>query len=297
MNWFLAIIFATLLFSLVNILDKFLCSQKFKNNYAFAIATNFFAWIFLIWLVPFINFSNSFGWPLIIALISGLVYLAMWIFFWKALENSEVSRVTAIFNIRPIFTSFLSIIFLGELLSAGKWLAILLIVSGAMICSWEKINDHQEGFNKVYLLIVLSALAAAAGDILSKFALVKINPYAVYIWSAVVVIPLMFTFLANQKVRAELRLNLKDKQSLLALTLRGFISVAAVCFFYLALATGPASLVIPVGASAAILVFLFSVIISFFWPKFIKENITSQILFQKAIAIVLIVSGVVLINF
>ncbi len=297
MSWFSAIILATLLFSLINILDKFLCSRKFKNNYAFAIATNFFAWIFLIWLVPFIDFSNSSGWPLLIALVSGLVYLAMWIFFWKALEGGEVSRVTAIFNVRPIFTSFLSIIFLGELVGIGKWLAILLIVSGAMICSWEKISSRKQGFNKVYLLIVLSALMAAAGDILSKFALVKINPYAVYIWSAVVVIPLLFLFLGSSQVREELRLNLKDKQSLLVLVLRGFISVVAVCFFYLALTKGPASLVIPVGASGPILVFLFSVVLSSFWPKFIKENITPQVLLQKALAIFLIVGGVILINF
>lgn len=296
MSWFILILIATGLFSLVNILDKFFCSQKFKNYYAFAVATNLFGWIFLLGIVPFTDFSNSLGWPLFFALISGPVYLSMWILFWKALEKGEVSRVAAIFNVRPIFTSLLAVFLLGEIISLQKWVAIILVIMGALLASWEGNKKESGRFNLAYLLVILSAFAAALGDILSKFALVKISPFGVYFWSSFASLPIIFIFLGRKAVRNELKLNLKDKQSLISLLFRGFISVVAVCFFYLALEKGPASLVVTVGASSPILVFIFTILLSHFRPKFIKEELNRSVLLSKALAIILIVSGVILIN-
>lgn len=297
MSWFLLILIATGLFSLVNILDKFLCSQKFKNNYAFAAVTNLFGWLFLIGIIPFTNFANSSGWPLFFALLSGPVYLLMWLLFWKALEKGEVSRVSAIFNVRPMFTSLLAVFFLAEIINSQKWLGIILVIIGAILASYEGKTEGKNRFNRAYLLVIFSAFSAALADILSKFALVKISPFGVYFWSALATLPIIFLFLTRKAVKNEIRNNLKDKQSLISLLLRGFVSVVAVCFFYLALGKGPASLVVTVGASGPIFVFLFSIIVSHFWPKFLKEELTKSVLIAKALAILLIVGGVVLINF
>lgn len=68
-------------------------------------------------------------------------------------------------------------------------------------------------------------------------------------------------------------------------------------FFYLALESGPVSLVLGVYGIIPLLVFINSVIIGRFWPKTIHEDLSRSALLVKGTAIFLTVMGIVLINF
>jgi uncharacterized membrane protein len=280
----------------VGLLDKFFCEKRFKNTYAFATTVNLLSLIFIFGLSFLTDFSFKLGWPLFFALVSGPVYFLMWFLWWKALRSGEVSRLTAIFQTSPIFNALLAVIFLGENLRGFKWLAIFLIVAGAIVCSWEK-SKTTNGFNKIYLLVILSALIGAVGNLISKIALREINPFAIYALSYYVSLPLFLGFLTKREVLEEIRENLKEKRIFLILFLRSFLAFLAICFFYLALSSGPLSLIAAVNGSGPLFVFLYSTSLSIFWPRIIKEELSHQVLFSKALAIILIVSGVVLINF
>lgn len=295
MSWFILIFIAVNLFSFVNLFDKFFCEKRFKNIYSFAVTVNLLSFIFITGLIFFSPLSFSWGWPLFFALLSGPVYFVMWLLWWKSLANFEVSRVAAIFNTRPIFTALLAVLFLGESLTNLKWLAILFIVIGAIICSWDSKKDKTV-FDLTYFLIILSALLAALGDLFSKFALKEINPFTVYLLSYYATLPLFITLLFKKGVIQELKINLSNKKTFLVFLTRVFISFISICFFYLALASGPISFVIAITGGGPLLVFIYATLISLFWPKVIKEELTKSVLIAKALAIILIVGGVVLIN-
>jgi len=295
MSWFILIFISVNLFSLVGLLDKFFCEKRFKNTYAFATTVNLLSLIFIFGLSFLTDFSFKLGWPLFFALVSGPVYFLMWVLWWKSLASGEISRSAAIFQTSPIFNALLAVIFLGEDLRGFKWLAIFLIVAGAVICSWEK-GKTKNGFNRVYLLVILSALIGAVGNLISKIALREINPFAIYALSYYVSLPLFLGFLTKQEVLQEIRENLKEKRRFLILFSRSFLAFLAICFFYLALSSGPLSLIAAINGSSPLFVFIYSTLISLFWPKIIREELTKSVLFSKTIAIILIVSGVVLIN-
>lgn len=297
MNWFVFALLSANLFSFVNLFDKFLRTKKFKNNYAFATVTGLLGLIFLLILFPFTDFTGSFGWPLIFAFLAGIFYFVMWVFFWKVLETGEVSRLVAVFQVRPIFTAFLSLFFLKENLGVFSWLAIFLIVSGSLICSLEKDKGNSKGLLVAYLLVIFSAFLASLGDIFSKLALKQMNVWAVYLYEYYITLPIFIWFLTKKEIRREIRDNLSDKQSLLPLVLRVIFTLLGSALFYLAINSGSTGLSAAIIGTGPIMVFIYSTLISFFFPRLIKENITPQVLFQKALAIILIVSGVVLINF
>lgn len=294
MSWFALIFISTNLSAFGNLFDKFFCSKKFRSVYTLAVFSSLFQFIFIIGLSFFLSFPKVFNQALVLALIPGLIFFLMWILVWKALVAGEVSRAAAVFQIAPIFNTFLAVIFLGESLPRLKWLAIFLIVAGAVLSSWEGSKNGR--FNRAYLFILLAATCSAVATVISKAALGTIKPLTVYALSFYASLPLNFLLLIKKGVWSEVKERIKEKQLMLAVSIRSLILFGAICFYYLALSRGPASLVLAVNGINPLFVFFYSTLVSFLRPKVIKEEIGRRALFLKAVAIILVVGGVIIIN-
>jgi uncharacterized membrane protein len=293
-SWFWLILITTNLFSVSDLIDKFFCTKKFKNTYAFAASTCILSAIFIIGLSFLVDFSQVSGWPLFLALASGPLYYLMWLLLWRGMAAAEVSRVIAVYSTMPIFNAFLATIFLHEQLTSAKWLAIILIAIGAALCSWE--NKGRVRFNAVYFLVLLSALIAALANVISKLATEYIDALAIYSLSFVGSLPFYLAPLLKKEVLREVKTNLAKKQVLGVLLVRTLITFIAVCFYYLAIDRGPISLVMAINGTGPLFVFLYATLASIFLPQYIKEELKSEVLFQKAVAVILVVAGVILIN-
>lgn len=294
MSWLVLILAATNLFAVSNLLDKFFCGKKFKNVYAFALTIYLLSAIPVSGLLFFVDFSWHFSWPFFWAVLSGPVYFIMWVLWWQALRGAEVSRAAVVFNTAPVFAAILAVIFLGESLVMAKWLGIFLIVGGAGLCSWE--NKGRGGFKKTYILVILAAIISAVGDVISKLAMKEFSGLAIYVISFYASLPLYGWLLRKEGVWLEVRENLGERKVLGGLFLRVLVAFAAICLFYLALEKGPVSLVIAVTGIGPLLVFLYATGLSFFRPKFIKEEIGKKALIWKGLAVALAVLGVVLVS-
>lgn len=298
MSWLILIILCAFFFGVVDIIDKYFCGNKIKSVYTISILTGIIGVVYVSSLFFFIPFKVNFGWPLILAAFSQVFYFFLWLCWWQALKTTEVSRSTAIYNSSPLYAAILAVIFLGEQLTFLKWLSIFLIVGGTIFCSYEaKKNTTKENFNPMYLLVILAAIFNSLGGIFSKAALETMGPYVVNIVAAYAGIPLFLSLLIKKEARAELKIILKSKEIIVTFIIRGFIAFLGVLLFYWALQAGPASLVIAGFGVNPLFTFLLSLILSRFFPRIIKENITRPVLLVKFLAILLIVSGVILINF
>ena len=294
MSWFWLIFIATNLFAVSDLIDKFVVSKKFKNAFAFALTNFLFSTLFVLFLVPLVDFSGGSGWPLWLGFSTGLIYFLMWIFLWLAMIRAEISRVMAVFNLVPVFNAFLAMIFLSEQIAGWKWLAMLLIIVGATICSWE--SKAKNRLSKAYLLALLAAFFSAVGNVSSKVASNYISALALYPISQLGGLPFNLLLLRKKGVWQETRTNLRNWQIVRVLLLRNLFNFIAVVFFYLAIGQGPISLIMAVYGITPFLIFLYATLVSRFRPDLIKEELTRQALFAKALAIIFIVSGVILIN-
>lgn len=168
MSWFILILISTFLFSLVVPLDKYLKDKYFSNSFAYGIVLNLIFIPLSVLLLPFIKWNFSWDLTLLAAILSGPLYYLMWIFYWQALKKGEVSRCSGIFNTAPFFNALLGVLILGEILTTGKWLAIILIILGAVLISRERQNNSKSSFNAIYLLVVLAAITNAFANLFSK---------------------------------------------------------------------------------------------------------------------------------
>jgi len=294
MSWFWLILIVTNLFAVSDLIDKFLCEKKFKNTYAFALTNTLLGSIFILALCFLVDYSGASGWPLLIALATGPIYFFMWVFLWKALATQEASRAIAVFNTMPIFNALLAVVFLKEKIASSSWLAIFLIAVGAALCTWER--KSKSHFHISYQWVVLAAFLAAIGNVASKQASFYIDSLTLYPLSFFGSFPLYLAVFLKKEIRSEIKTNLKNKKIVATLFVRNLITFIAVCLFYLAIAKGPISLVMAINGTGPLFVFIYATLASLFLPKYIKEDLDSSSLLQKSLAIILIVSGVILIN-
>jgi drug/metabolite transporter (DMT)-like permease len=126
--------FAYFLNAGVYIADKFLLSNKIHSSvvYAFYVGIWSIFNVFLLFFDPWMPNLRELG----IDLLAGLLFLATLIFWYKALHQSEATRVVPIVGaLTPIFSFIFSYIFLEEVLAEREILAFLILVIGGLLIS------------------------------------------------------------------------------------------------------------------------------------------------------------------
>jgi len=295
MSWLFYIIASLNLFTFTNLFDKFVCSKKFKSVYSLAVTLNtiyivFFSITAFILRKTFV-FNQYFWW----AALAGILYFFMWILWWKALTTGEVSRSVAIFSTQPIFNALFASLILKEIVTQDLWIAIIFIVTGGILSSWEKTS--KKGVNMAYIYTILATVIAAFGNVLTKMAVEGMPALTANSVGYFFTLPIYFLLLTNKKTRLEVKNVFKDKKSFGQMFIRASIGFVAISCFQLAIAGGPISLVSAINGVSPLVTLLYSTLISIFLPKIIKEETTKKVLISKILAFSLIVIGILIISF
>jgi drug/metabolite transporter (DMT)-like permease len=305
----------------VYVADKFLLSKKIHSSivYAFYVGIwsvfNFVILMFAPWLPSWQELFLDMG--------GGLLFLVTLIFWYKALHQSEATRVVPLAGaLIPIFSLLFSFIFLDETLTEKQFLAFIILIIGGIMLSLKntKLYLFKEVFDRLknifgnFLghvhaeyrparrLIVNTTAAAllfAAYYVLMKF-IYSHQPFiGSFVWSR------LGTFIGVLLilVRKDWRQNIKKHQ-------RGQKSPENLSFFFLirllaALAFIMLNWAISLGSVALInslqgIQFLFLIIlvllISAKFPKLLKEELGRDIMLQKIMGVVLVGAGLYLLT-
>ena len=200
---------------------------------------------------------------LISAIVSGLCWggaLAM--MFW-GYKLEEASRASAIIHTFPVFVAILAVVFLGETLGFGQWIAIFIVVSGAITISlWGASDGRLIRFNKGLPVLLGASLFTALALLTGKYALEELPLWFVYSLRNYGMATI-FLFLWRPGAFRQLYIALTNKQTLIVLLLAEFIlAPLAVMLNVAAIKLGPVSLVSTVTATRPVFVFIFVSILS-----------------------------------
>ncbi len=135
MTWAFYAILSAFFASLVAIFGK-IGIQGVSSNLAVAIRTVvivFFAWANVLFegTVPQLKIWSRHTWTFII--LSAIATGLSWLFYYKALQLGQASRVAPIDKLSVALTIVLAFIFLGEAPTFGSVLGGLLVVSGVLV--------------------------------------------------------------------------------------------------------------------------------------------------------------------
>lgn len=116
MSWIALALLSTLIFSLCVIFDKFFGSHKIKSVYSFATILAVVSFPFVAITTYFMRTTFTFSIGALYSVIAGLFWFIMWLFYWKALQKGEASRVSAVYFTVPIYSALIGMFFLHEVL-------------------------------------------------------------------------------------------------------------------------------------------------------------------------------------
>jgi uncharacterized membrane protein len=281
--------------------DKYLVERFFKESNV-AVLLLFTAFIGVL-LLPFIWFyepsvmSPSLG-SIALMTLSGILYLSAMLLYLRALQTEEASVVAPFFQAGPLFGYVLAYFVLGETLSLRQMAGGAMIIVGALIVSL-RFGQSVKLFKARLAVSMLGCgfIMALSGLIFKVFA-IKVEFWTTIFWMFVgeaifgagllLVTPYrrQFVSLFRQNTVALLSINGSNE----IINLSGSLGNRYALLF------APLSIVQAIGSSTTLFVFLFGIVLSLFFPKLGRENLTARELAQKGLAAVLVAIGVALVT-
>ena len=314
--WLLVAIIAYLINAGVYVADKFLLSKKIHSSVTYAFYVGVWS-IFNFCLLIFAPWRPGLR-ELGVDLLAGLLFLATLVFWYKALHQSEATRVVPVVGaLIPIFSFLLSYIFLGESLTERNLLAFIILILGGILVSVRRarfyfLNDVWRSFRKIFgnamggvhahyrpaerlvLNSVISAFFFAAYYVLIKY-IYSHQPFiGGFVWSRlgtfIGVLIILFVPDWRKMIVSRQRGAKTPKNMVFFLSVR-LAAAAAFIMFNWAISLGNVALI----NSLQGVQYVFLIIIVFFlsarYPKYLREELGGGVKLQKMIGIVLICLG------
>lgn len=286
------------------IIDKILLEKAIPDPRIYAFLISIFG-LFGILFAPFGISMISFKAFIVSIVIGASSVFSVWMLF-AALKHQEASRVIPIVGgLQPILILFLAQYFVGETLSNQELLAVFLFVFGGILISYEVHESHEANAKSKKYLWYRYAIASGVGyglfHVLSKYLYEQTTFVNGLVWPRLTTAFFGTLFLLLPTFRTNLKalFKNKDKDQKKHGILLVIAQLCGASFFVLinfAISIGPVTIINAMQGVQYVFVFLIMVLLSHYWPKIIKENISRDILIQKFIAIILIIIGIVLIN-
>lgn len=300
MLWLIITILFYFILAVVSLIDKYLLKDFIPNPKIYTFYIGIF-WILVLFLIPFVDFSIPHISQIILSLISGMTFILALYWMNNALYLFEVSRVIpTIGALIPLFTFGLIFIFsLGkEKINFLETISFILLISGSVLITLEK----KTFIKKSFLMSLFAAFLFSISFVTAKYVYLNQSFWNGFIWIRMggFFTALLFLILTPE-IKEEIfkkRVVLQNKTIIIFLPNQIAGAIASILQNW-AIALAPLIFVPFINALQGIqyfFLFILTLLLSFKFPKILKEEVSKEIIFQKIIAILLISGGLILLT-
>lgn len=298
MNWFLLSLVGPFLWSIGNHIDKILIEKYFKNRSMGSLMIFssliglIFAPVILIFNPYVLNISLYF---VLILFLSSIIYLVYVWSYLKALENEEASIAIPFYQLIPVFAFILGYFFLGETITKIQFFAMILIIAGASVLSFE--IDEENKFRlrkKTVFFMTLSSLASVVESVIFKYIILEEDFWVSTFWYMlwIGIIGLLLLWLVKTYRKDFIYIIKNNSKTIIGLN--GFneiLNIVGNITISFAFLLAPISLVLLAGAYQPVFVLIIGVLLTIFLPKIVAEKIKLKHIIQKVLVVVIMLIG------
>lgn len=302
MTWFFVALIAPFLWSLLNHADKYLLN-KYSTHHVGVGALSIYSSIFALFSLPIIfvidptvlgaNFLE-----IVSLLITGIMFAGAVLLYMYALETEDASYVVPFWQLIPVFSYILGMIFLNEILEGSKILGAIITILGAVILSLE-FEEGKRFKIKPVMYMVGSSLLLAISYVVFKDVTLNSSFWLASFWNQVGMgIFGIFCLIFVHEYRKDFKIVLtKGGKTILGLNIGGeIIQTVASIINNFATLLAPISLVLLVSYTfQPLIVFVEGLLLAAFLPKLIPEKLSKKHAIQKFVSIVIMGIGVYLV--
>ncbi len=294
MYWILFTLLATLLWALGNIIDKHILSKWITKPIIPVMFVGIIGLLSSVVIYFFQGYETLSSINIVWAFIAGTLYILTNIFYYKAINLEEASRVMALFQITPLFVSIIAAVFLGEIFFISTHVGIILLVIGAIIISSK--NSISLKFEKSFWLMILASFSWASMMVITKYLLDFADFWTIFSYSRIGTIFVLIPIVYFNFKDLLLAIKEKGKKIILIVSIPESIGIIAILFITIATVDGYVTFVNALSSLQPLFVLVMAVILSKFYPKIIKEEIGKSTVIKKIIAIVIMIIGAILVT-
>jgi drug/metabolite transporter (DMT)-like permease len=297
MDWINVAILTAAIMGLLNIIDSHLLLRRMPGLRAYLLPIGIMFFIYTLPAFALFPLPEGVGnLPVLAAIISGLLRATCIIIMLDSLKREDVSQVAPIVYTYPIFVALIAMPLLGESLGLLEWLALIIVVSGAVMVSIKKSPSGSTILQPKLLLLLGSSFLYALADIAGKYALAFISFWNMFWVSSFTMAGAYIAFSISPQILRQL-IHLENKGRTLALlVVNETMAPLAVVMAAWALQQGPVSLVSTILSSRIMFVAIYSVILSRIWPSFLDSHLSKKMLALRLTATAMIVVGIAIIQ-
>jgi len=293
MTWLILALLSTVFFSVSGLLDKFILSKQSLDPKSYIICQICVGQLFII---PVFVFAGvKFTYPVsVFAILLGCFQVIPSIYYMKAMQKEEVSRVAALEYMYIIFVFLGAAVFLGETLTLKNYIGGLLLITGIVLVSYRfKGSGSLPGLSPAIKQFCIFWAFTAFYYLALKYCLASMNEWNLFAWSTMGNSIMIAPLLADKRVRRDTLNFFRNRTTAIGALLseETFHSLGVICSIY-AIALGSVSMVTTVGALQPFMTLISVVALSQFKPSLIIEEINSSALAQKFMSVVLVSIGI-----
>lgn len=294
-EWFYFALISSILISAVNIVDKILISDYRIPPVVYVMAISATSLMPLVTL-PFFGLSALPFVVFTLTLLVGFIRVYYTLPYFKALTLEEVSRVIPVLQLTPIFVLVLSSVILHEVLRIQDYLGFAFLVIGGTLFAIRL--GKRVRISVAFYFMILSSFLLAVYSVGLKYLFSVQDFYTIFIWVQIAGFITLFQFLSFRSPRRSLSSTYKTTSRKIGAILIGEQAVAYVSVFAYsyAIARGPLSLVSSVASTQPLFVFVFATVLSYRFPRVLKERLTRIDVVLKGLGLLAIFVGVLFIN-
>lgn len=303
MTWLIAGIIPPILWGVVNHMDKYLLSKSKHHSSVNVLMV--YSTMFSLVVIPVLllfSYSGLFAntEQILIQVFGGILLTLSIYFYLLALNNDEASVVIPFALLVPVFGYLFSYLLLGEVLSSKQLFSSLLVVFGALILSLE-FNEERKvriKHNVLWFMVVCTMLQAGQ-ETLFKYITIE-NSFVVSVFWLHIGIAIcgLVLLLVKKNLFSEFKESLRVNGRLMFGV--NFLSEAVSSIAYIvrnyATLLAPIAIIMALNGYQPAFVFILGILLTIFFPQFVKEKIKPMHLVHKSTAIAIMIVGTVLIS-
>jgi len=293
MTWYFIALISYIFTALANVFDKLVLTRFLKAASVYAFYVGVLGVIALL-LIPF-GFQLTTWTPIFFGVISGAGFIVSLYFMYSGFLRGETTRAATVMGgTLPIFTLVISYFIFNERLGLYSLTGIFLLILGVYVIGLTPDGKHDRSYIKWALLAGVAFSLTYVG---TKITYEMTNFITGFVWINIGSILASLSLLLRPKWNKEIMADIHSpkKAQVKSKTFMLFNqSMGALGFLLLsyAISLGPVSIINAMQGSQYAFVFILSAAFGVFIPE-VKEGYSKRVVFQKAIAILIIGLGLI----
>lgn len=296
MDWVGLALLNAFIFGLVSIIDSHLVSRRMPSVGTYFSPVGFTSMLCCLAVVLIEPFTVGLPWHvLVLAVVACTIRVGGNLAMMIALQKAEVSRVMPVIFTYPVFVAIMAVSLLGEKLDYLQWLAIVLVVAGAVMISFRGRQSGTAASVKLFAFLIGISLTIAVTDTISKYVLNYISFWNLFTINTGVLSVGAFIIAGSSRAYSQLR-TMKNAAVAICISVLGqALAMAGLMVQLQAIQKGPVSLVTTIFSSRPIFVLIIALVLSRAYPVFLEWQKGARILALRIMATVMIFAGIAVI--